>query len=476
MVNKMPDNVQFSNPNLPLIAVQGIGFVGSAMAIAAASACDATGGPRFNVVGVELDTQLGRERVTALAEGRLAFPTSDFKLIDAHARAVARGNLAATVDPAVYSDASVAVVDINLDVAFDDDGSRVDFRGLQSAVGILADRLPSGALILIECTVPPGTCERIVVPIVRERVRLRGLRDNAVLVAHSYERVMPGAAYLDSIINFWRVYAGTTLEAADRCETFLDQVIDTTRYPLTRLKSTTASEIGKVLENSYRAATIAFMEEWGRFAERIDVDLFPVIDAIRMRPTHSNLRQPGFGVGGYCLTKDPLLAPIAARQLYDMPDLAFPFCELAVATNRRMPLETLRLVREGLGGALRGRRLLLLGVSYRPDVGDTRHSPAECFVRAACAEGAVVDCHDPLVTHWNELDLHLLEHLPAPLGYDAIVFATNHSDYEALDFGRWLGGHRPLIVDANRVLTDCQRLAIAEFKVPLRSIGRGFSS
>ena len=105
-------------------------------------------------------------------------------------------------------------------------------------------------------------------------------------------------------------------------------------------------------ENSYRAVTIAFMEEWARFAESVGVDLFSVVDAIRKRPTHSNMRQPGFGVGGYCLTKDPLFATLASRDIFG-DERDFPFCRQAVALNNAMPLVSVdRLERElGSGSA-----------------------------------------------------------------------------------------------------------------------------
>ena len=113
------------------------------------------------------------------------------------------------------------------------------------------------------------------------------------------------------------------------------------------------------MENSYRAVNIAFIEEWTRFAEAVKVDLFEVIDAIRKRPTHSNKMQPGFGVGGYCLTKDPLFAKIAAHRLFDRKDLSFPFCEHAVVVNDAMPRGSLQRLELMLGG-LQGKRIALL--------------------------------------------------------------------------------------------------------------------
>jgi nucleotide sugar dehydrogenase len=284
---------------------------------------------------------------------------------------------------------------------------------------------------------------------------------------------MPGREYFASIVDFWRVYAGHTPEGADACEAFLSRVVNTRDYPLTRLADTTSSELAKILENSYRAVNIAFMEEWGRFAETIGVDIFPVIEAIRRRPTHQNLRQPGFGVGGYCLTKDPLLGGIAAREFFGRPDLTFPFCDLAVAANRDMPLVSLSRVEALLGGSLAGKTLLLLGVSYRQDVGDTRYAPAETLVRAARARGARVLCHDPYLDFWPELEETMPRTLPAPDFVDAVVFAVPHAPYLELDLGAWLNGATPLIFDANHVLTAAQLDAAQAVGCLVAAIGRG---
>jgi len=472
----MAPELSFRDPALPLVCVQGAGFVGSAMAVAVANAKHSDGRPRYNVAAVELDSPHGRGRVAGINQGDPLFAASDPRLSEALQAARARSNLIGTTNQSIYRQATVAIVDVNLDVRFDETGGRVEFEGFRVALRQLADQLPVGALILIETTVPPGTCERVALPAIAESLAQRQLPPDALMVAHSYERVMPGIAYLDSITSFWRVYAGATPSAADACERFLDQIIDTKTYPLTRLSSLTASETGKVLENSYRATTIAFMEEWSRFAELANFDLFPVIDAIRLRPTHNNMRQPGFGVGGYCLTKDPLLAGIGARELMGLTGLRFPFSELAVATNRQMPLEALRLVREGLAGSVANRRLLLLGVSYRPDVADTRYSPSETFVRAAQAEGATVDAHDPLISFWPEFSWTLPADLPAAEGYDAVVFASAHPNYASLNVVRWLGESRPLVLDANRVFTDGQRADLRRAGVAVTSIGRGISS
>jgi nucleotide sugar dehydrogenase len=312
----------------------------------------------------------------------------------------------------------------------------------------------------------------VVVPELAEALRYRGLPEDTLLVAHSYERVMPGEGYLDSIVNYWRVYAGHDEKAAAACEAFLSKVVNIHDYPLTRLPHTVASETAKVLENSYRAMTIAFMEEFGRFAEAAGFDLFKVVEAIRMRPTHSNMRTPGFGVGGYCLTKDPLLPLVGARDLLGRGDLDFPFCRQAIQANRAMPLVSVERLETLLGG-LGGRRILLLGVSYRPGVADTRYSPSQTFVEAVRAKGGDVVAQDPMVGFWEELGEEVLVELPPPDGFDAVVMAVSHDQYRQVDFGTWLGSVRPLVLDTSNVLDDRQRTLLRQLGCRVESVGRG---
>jgi UDP-N-acetyl-D-glucosamine dehydrogenase len=457
----------------PVVCVQGLGFVGMAMALAVAQARDSAGLPKFNVIGVDLPIAKGLEKVNNINRGILPFICEDPKIETALRQAHLDGNFLVTTDPRVYSLASVILVDVNLDVIVVGGRSTVAMEGFKEAIRTLGAFMSKGCLVIIETTVPPGTCARVVSNLLTEAAIARGLPEDAFLLAHAYERVMPGREYFDSIINFWRVYAGHTPAAAAACESFLSQVIDVQRFPLTRLSSTIASEIGKVLENSYRAVNIAFMEEWGRFAEKLNIDLFEVIQAIRVRPTHANIRQPGFGVGGYCLTKDPLMASIASQEIFGFNDLDFPFCQMAMVANRKMPIVSLNKVQELLGGELKGKTVVLLGVSYRQDINDTRYSPSQIFVEEAQARGAKVICHDPYVSYWQEMDLALQPELPSPQEAHAVVFAIPHEPYRQLDIAGWLNGVKALIFDANDVLSSAQLEALAKARVPVWRIGRG---
>ena len=457
------------------VCVMGLGFVGSAMALAIASAKAEDGSPLYNVIGVNRPSASGERKVNAINSGVFPFENNDEKLKKAFAEAHGNGNLFATTDFACFELASVVVVDINLDVSYRENGEPyLDMSFFKQAMHDLGKRIQPCTLVIVETTVPPGTCERIVLPILTEELHARGIASSApsvfsvsasvappVYVAHSYERVMPGKDYFDSIINFWRVYSGVNAESADRCESFLKTVIKTDKYPLTRLEKTNATEIAKVLENSYRATTIAFMEEWGRFAEEIGVDLFEVINAIRMRPTHSNMREPGFGVGGYCLTKDPYFAMLSAKNIFGIEGMDFPFSTMAVRTNNAMPLVSLDKIQTALGGSLGGKKLLVLGVSYRQDVGDTRHSPTEIFAKEAVKRGAELTYQDPLVPYFAEMGAEVLHEVPVSFrGYDAVVFTVRHGQYAAIDFDTLEADPGTLIFDANGVLNVEQRDAL----------------
>ena len=463
----------FKNSNLPIVCIQGLGFVGSAMAAAVASATDSNEKPLFNVIGIDQKTKEGIIKVDSLNKGQFPFPTVDTKLINAITESQARGNLFATTDHEFFSLANTVIVCINMDLEYENCIPYLNFEGLRKSVKILGRFIRPETLVIVESTVPPGTCEKIIAPELIGEFRRRDFSENDLLLAHSYERVMPGVKYLDSIVNFWRVYSGHTERAADECEKFLSKVINVKNYPLIRLASTTASETGKVLENSYRAINIAFMEEWGRFAEDIGIDLFEVIEAIRVRPTHSNMRQPGFGVGGYCLTKDPLFAKLAARKVFGLENHDFPFCTRAIEINNKMPLVSLEKLKFWLRGDLSGKKILLLGISYRQDVGDTRNSPSETFYCHAKQQGAVVICHDPLLDWWPEQKISLENEIPAPSKFDAVVFAVPHRHYKELDIEKWLDKATPLILDANNVLTAEQRDISVKSGCKLICIGRG---
>jgi nucleotide sugar dehydrogenase len=458
-----------------VVCVQGLGFVGVAMATAIASARDDAGLPRYLVIGLDLPIPVGRAKVEAIGSGQLPFATTDEQFKAAFVEAVSSGNLVATTDERVLALGDVTVIDIHLDLDLTAKPPKAALEPFRRAIATVGKYAKPGSLVLVETTVPPGTTATVVQPTIQTALADRGLPADCVHIAHSYERVMPGPQYFDSIVRFWRVYAGTDESSAEACAAFLETVILTEEFPLTRLSSTTASETAKVLENSYRAMSIAFMDEWGRFAESLAIDLFEVIEAIRVRPTHSNIREPGLGVGGYCLTKDPAFPQVSLSEFFPDVHVDFPLTTLAMQVNSQMPLATVARLEEVLGGSLSAKHILLMGIAYRPDVEDTRYSASIVLAEALVAAGAVVHAHDPLAHEWPLEASTLTASLPAAVEFDAIVFTVAHSSFITLDIVDWLGSARPWIVDANHVLTTEQRTRLSATGYSrIFSIGRGF--
>ena len=435
-----------------IVCIQGLGFVGSAMAVATSIAKDEDGNAYFNVIGVDLDNKQGMDRIDSINRGEFPFSTDDDLLKNSTKDSHLQQNLVATSNVEAYSIADIIIVDIHLDIDFHDDKPLLDFSNLEKGLETIAKSIQKGALIIIETTVPPGTCEKIVIPKMEKELLKRGLELNDIFIAHSYERVMPGENYLDSIINFWRVFSGMNEESADRCESFLSKVINTDEFPLTRLSSMTASETAKVLENSYRAANIAFMDEWTKYAELVGVNLIEVIDSIKKRPTHNNIMYPGLGVGGYCLTKDPSFAPAATEQLFGFHGQRFPFLDITKKVNRSMPDHAFDHTMRALEGSISGKKILICGVAYRQNVGDTRFSPSEYYARKCISNDAVVDYFDPHVIFWEEMQMES-QTLPLDFSiYHLVLFAVKHNEFLNLDYEDLKINQSLTIIDTANIL------------------------
>lgn len=456
------------------VCVQGLGFVGSATAVVVASAMDKNGQAVFDVTGIEINNEEGYKKAQLLNQGHFPFQTTDKKLLEKTSEACKRGNLSATLDEKAYADADYIIVALPLNIsALNGPDKRILWEPFKSGIHAFAALMKPNCLVIVETTVPPGTCREIIYPILKEAFEDRGLKEEPLL-AHSYERVMPGADYFNSIVHYYRCFAGIGTLASERCRAFLEVIIDTVNWPLTELSAIEGSEMAKLMENSYRAITIAMIEEWSEFAEHLNVNIYESINAIRKRESHSNIRQPGFGVGGYCLTKDPLFALQAAKEIYNIPFAQFPFCEMAVATNNYMPLRCLEKLKKELG-SLAGKNILLLGVSYRQDIGDTRYSPAQIFAEGAEKAGAALTFQDPLVAFWPEMNLSIPNTLGDfnPALFDAIVLGVPHRQYREENIVEWLQNTNGLIFDACGLLNETEINALRSHNKEMFIVGRG---
>jgi nucleotide sugar dehydrogenase len=312
---------------------------------------------------------------------------------------------------------------------------------------------------------------------------------------------MPGRDYVASIRDFWRVCSGVNKEAEARVVKFLNEVLNTDEFPLTVLDKPIESETAKVVENSYRATILAFLDEWSLFAERNGVDLMKVIQAIKMRPTHDNMVFPGPGIGGYCLPKDGGLGVWANKHILGFEDDIFKITPLAIDINDTRSLHAAQLVRDALRNMdtpIASAEVLLLGASYREGVGDTRYSGSEIMVRRLTEMGAEIRVHDPYVDRWWEFesqddypahskaaffrnqrklkDLEVSKNLDEALhGIQALVFAVRHDQYLGLEADDIVAkaGQPIAVVDCFGILDDAKIRRYLELGCEVKGLGRG---
>jgi nucleotide sugar dehydrogenase len=490
-----------------IVVVVGVGFVGAVMAAVIADSTDEKGEPNKFVIGMQRPSPRSYWKIPLLNRGLSPVKSEDPEVDPMIARCVNdKKTLIATYTYDALTLADVVVVDVQCDYLKESLGNcrtgAADMQALEASMAIIAEKIPAETLVLIETTVAPGTTEQIAYPIMKKIFEKRGITGDPQL-AHSYERVMPGRHYVASIRDFWRVCSGVNAESRRKVERFLREILNTEEFPLTVLDRPIESETAKIVENSYRATILAFLDEWSLFAERNGVDLKKVIEAIKVRPTHSNMIFPGPGIGGYCLPKDGGLGVWAYRHIHGFEDDIFKITPMAIDINDTRGLHAAQLVRDALrnmGRAIAAADILLLGAAYREDVGDTRYSGSELIVRRLTEMGAEIRVHDPYVEHWWELESQ--ETYPRPdyswarffhrqgklteqrvrkdlweamKGVEAIVLAVRHAPYLDLDPERVVKavGKPCAIIDCFCMLDDAKIRKYFELGCEVKGMGRG---
>jgi len=491
-----------------VVVVMGLGFVGAVMAGVVADSVDKkTGKPSKFVIGMQRPSTRSYWKIPLFNRGVSPVKAEDPEVAPLIERCVTgKKSLMATYTYDALKLADVLVVDVQCDFLKQELGNlrtgHADISALEESFKIIGEKITPDCLVLIETTVPPGTTEYVAYPLVKKAFKKRGLQEEPLL-AHSFERVMPGRDYVKSVRDFWRVCSGTNEESRRRVVKFLSEVLNVEKYPLTVLDRPLESETCKIVENSYRATILAFLDEWSVFAETNGVDLIKVINAIKVRPTHSNIIFPGPGIGGYCLPKDGGLGLWSYKHLLGFESDIFSITPQAININDTRGLRAAQLARDALrnmGRIVAASQIAVLGASYREDVGDTRYSGSEIIVRKLTEMGAEVKAHDPYVQHWWELEKqesypaagtswsrffrnqeHLNEFQMAPKlenalkGADAVIFAVRHKPYLELEpdaLVKMAGG--PLaVIDCFGILDDRKIERYFELGCEVKGLGRG---
>lgn len=412
------------------IAVIGLGYVGLPLAALFAER-------GFQVTGVDVK----EERIAMINQGISPIEGKEPGLSELINGVVQQGNLYATDDYAELKNCDVIMVDVETPV----NRSHIpEYRALRAALKSLGPVLKTGALVVIESTVMPGTMRNVVLPILEESSGKKCGLD--FYLGNCPERVMPGKL-LANLANMSRVVGGDSPETAATVQALYRNIV---KADLDVADWITA-ELVKTVENTYRDVQIAFANETALICEALGADVWHVRELVRKSPGREMLL-PGTGVGGHCIPKDPWLLASSVKGL----DVKIRLIPAARDINSSMPIHMLDLLKERLKD-LQGKRILILGYAYMEESDDIRNAPSRSFIKALEAEGVEYVVHDPFVKEYNG-DVYA-----KAKGCDAVVLMTAHSEYRQIDFARLKEAlNNALLVDG-RNLWDKEKLYEAGF-------------
>ena len=374
------------------ISVIGLGYVGLPLAISAAQS-------GYEVNGIDVD----RVKVEFIKSGKS--PIEDISNLEIQNMISSKLKVGSDFSPVEGSSIVIICVPTPLDV-----DRKPDLSLLDGAVKSFAKYLTKSTLVILESTVQPGTTRDYLVSLISKYSALTPSEFN---VAYSPERIDP-ANRKWNLKNTPKIVAGlnpiTTKQAKEFYSKFVDNIIE--------CESPEVAELAKLLENTFRYVNISFINELRIFCRSLGVDVNQVIAAASTKPYGFMPFYPSIGVGGHCIPVDPLYLSDKARTM----GVQTKFIDLADEINMQMPSFFVKVASEKING-LQGKKVLVIGVSYKPNVADVRETPVEALIFSLRDEGAEVSWHDDLVKEWNEE-----KSSPLDQGYDLAILATPH-DY-----------------------------------------------
>jgi UDP-N-acetyl-D-glucosamine dehydrogenase len=422
----------------PAAAVAGLGYVGLPMAVALAKA-------GYRVYGLDVD----EEKINRLNAG-----SSTVIGIDDETLRSVGGNFTAGSDYSVISRAETIVICVPTPLTPE---REPDLAFIRSAVSAMLPHLKRGTLIVLESTTYPGTTDELIRRVIEEEHGWRAGQD--FHLCYSPERIDPGNRVY-RLDNSPKIVGGATPSCLEAGVKFYSKIV----ARVVPVSSTMAAEAAKLFENTFRNVNIALVNEFALLCERLGVSVWEVVQAAATKPFGFLPFYPGPGIGGHCIPVDPLYLNWSARR-YGQP---MKLIELADEVNRRMPRHVVERVTELLnreGKAVRGARIALIGIAYKPDVDDVRESPALDILDGLIARQADIVCCDPLVPSFRHdgqtfRTVSLTPELLA--GLDLAVILTNHS---AIDCSM-IAEHAPLVLDTRNALAGFKAGRIARLGEP----------
>jgi UDP-N-acetyl-D-glucosamine dehydrogenase len=382
------------------VAIIGLGYVGLPIAVAAAQS-------GYIVNGIDKnEKKLGQLR------GGIS-PIEDISNSDV-SKLINDGRLEVSADFSGIKDSQVILICVPTPL---DSNNKPDLSYVEAASKDVAKNLSKGALVVLESTVEPGTTRNILVPLLENG---SGLKRTEFQVAFSPERIDPSNSNW-GVRNTPKLVAGLTNESCANAIAFYSKFID----EVAKCDSLEIAETAKLLENTFRLINISFINELSIFCQKLGIDVNNVIKAAATKPYGFMPFYPSIGVGGHCIPVDPLYLANKAREV----GAPTRFIELADQINQEMPGYFAGRAEEKVGG-LKSKKVLVVGVSYKPNVADVRETPVEALILGLKNKGAEVFWHDDLVKEWNgEKSVALSNE------YDLAIIATPHTYLDLTKLG-----------------------------------------
>lgn len=386
---------------MQVISVIGQGYVGLPLSLAAAKS-------GFKVFGVDVNQNI----VNQLNSGTTNIEDVDLVSLK---ELLKNGSYSATTDFSVVVESSVILICVPTPLQ---DNRKPDLSYLISAVKSVGEYLSKGSLVIIESTVAPGTTRSLVVPILEKE---SGLKVNEFYVAFSPERIDPQNKTWN-VKNTPKLVSGLTERASVIAIEFYSKFIDI----IVDCNSIEVAEMAKLLENSFRLVNISFINEISITCQKLGIDITDVIKAASTKPYGFMSFYPSIGIGGHCIPVDPIYLAEKAREIGAPTKLI----DLADEINKKMPSYFVKRSEEKIGG-LSGKKVLVLGVSYKPNIADVRETPVEALIVCLKEKGAKVSWHDDLVKEWNGD-----KSVAISSNFDLAILATPHAYIDLTALGK----------------------------------------
>lgn len=382
------------------VSVIGLGYVGLPLALAACKS-------NFRVTGIDLNDQV----VDLLNAGTSTI--SDVLSTDLKS-ALRSNRFAASSDFALVKNSKIVIICVPTPLK---DGDKPDLKYVEAATKSVAKYLKKGALLILESTVMPGATKEIVLPLVE---KYSELKRSEFYLAYSPERIDP-LNKTWNINNTPKLVAGLDLKSRDEAVKFYSKFINS----IIECDSIEIAETAKLLENSFRLINITFVNEFSMFCDKLGIDVKSVIRAASTKPYGFMSFYPSIGVGGHCIPVDPVY--LASKG--DEVNVPQKLIKLATEINKKIPNYFVEKAEEKIGN-LRGKNLIVIGVSYKPNVADVRETPVEVLIEALREKGAQVSWHDNLVKEWRGE-----KSVPLSGDYELAIVATKHNYIDMSEIG-----------------------------------------